>query len=80
MPLSDADFKRLQATFPTGVCDWTKRGVDQVHTIPWRAYADSRGKVVYGGRSLGVPPAGSGSGWSSSVFADPAESMVGSRR
>lgn len=80
LPLSDPDFARLQSTFPTGVCDWTKRGVDQVNTIPWRAYADSHGKVVYGGRSLGVPPAGSGSGWSSGVFADPGESMPGSRR
>jgi len=32
----------------------------------------------YGGRSLGVPAARSGSGWSANVFADPSESMPGS--
>ncbi len=76
--LTDADFARLQATFPAGVCDWSKRGVDQRRTLPWRAYDDSRGGVGYGGRSLGVPAARSGSGWSANVFADPSESMPGS--
>ena len=76
--LTDADFARLQATFPAGVCDWSKRGVDQRRTLPWRAYDDSRGGVRYGGRSLGVPAARSGSGWSANVFADPSESMPGS--
>jgi len=47
-------------------------------TVPWRAYDDSRGGVRYGGRSLGVPAARSGSGWSANVFADPSESMPGS--
>jgi hypothetical protein len=78
--LSDADFARLEQAFPSGVCDWTKRGVDQRHTIPWRSYADTRGRVVYGGRSLGLPPAASGGGWSAGVFADPAEAMPGSHR
>lgn len=53
-------------------------GVDQRRTLPWRAYDDSRGGVRYGGRSLGVPAARSGSGWSANVFADPSESMPGS--
>ena len=38
--------------FPTGVCDWSKPGVDQQDTIPWMTYHDS-----VGGRPLGVAPA-----------------------
>jgi hypothetical protein len=26
---------RLQAIFPSGVCDWTKSGVNQVAVLPW---------------------------------------------
>ncbi|MEA2389899.1 MAG: hypothetical protein QOK31_8 [Solirubrobacteraceae bacterium] len=78
LPPTDADWSQLRSAFPGGVCDWTKRGVDQRNTIPWRTYQGRSGRVVYGGRSLGRPPGGSGSGWSASVFADPAESMPGS--
>jgi uncharacterized tannase-like protein DUF6351 len=60
----------LQKVFPTGVCDWTDRGVSQQDTLPWLSYQkDARGHhVVYGGRKLGRAPAGSGGGWTSSVF------------
>ncbi len=30
-----AEMTRLQAIFPTGVCDWSKPGVDQVNVLPW---------------------------------------------
>ena len=47
---------QLQAIFPDGVCDFSKRGVDQQPTIPWQTYQDARGRVIYGGRPLAAPP------------------------
>jgi hypothetical protein len=57
---------RLQRTFPTGVCDWSRPGVEQQDTIPWQTYQDAAGNVIYGGRALG--PAAGGSGWTSPAF------------
>ncbi len=61
---------QLQAAFPTGVCDWSKPGVDQQGAIPWQTYqSDAAGDdVVYGGRPLGPAPSGSGSAWTSEAF------------
>jgi len=59
----------LEKAFPTGVCDWSKPGVEQQDTIPWQTYQSSDGSVVYGGRSLGRAPARSGGGWTSGAFA-----------
>ena len=47
---------QLQQAFPTGVCDYSKPGVDQRGAIPWLTYQDKRGRVVYGGKPLGDPP------------------------
>jgi hypothetical protein len=62
---------QLQQAFPTGVCDFTKPGVSQRATIPWRTYQNDAagGSAVYGGASLGKAPAGSGEGWTSPAFA-----------
>jgi hypothetical protein len=49
-------WQQLETAFPTGVCDWSKPGVDQQGTIPWRTYQDAGGNVVYGGRPLGAAP------------------------
>jgi hypothetical protein len=65
---TDDEWAQLQKAFPGGVCDWSKRGVDQRPTLPWRTYQDAKGNVVYGGTSLGPAPSGSGAGWSSSAF------------
>jgi hypothetical protein len=65
---SDDQWQRLQRAFPTGVCDWSRPGVDQVDTIPWQTYQDDSGSVVYGGRALGPAPMGSGRGWTSDSF------------
>jgi hypothetical protein len=54
---TDAQWTRLKKAFPTGVCDYSKRGVDQQGAIPWLTYQDASGHVVYGGRPLGAPPA-----------------------
>ena len=51
---TDAQWAQLRAAFPTGVCDWSKPGVDQQATIPWMTYEDT-----VGGRPLGSPPSSS---------------------
>jgi hypothetical protein len=54
---TDAEWARLQQTFPGGVCDFHKPAVDQQGAIPWQTYQDARGSVIYGGRALGAEPA-----------------------
>src|SRR3954470_20250344 len=54
--ISDAQFTALQQVFPSGVCDFSKPGVDQQGTVPWMTYQRANGKVIYGGRPLGAPP------------------------
>lgn len=53
---TDAEWSQLQSIFPEGVCDYSKPGVDQRHTVPWLTYQAASGKVIYGGRPLGPPP------------------------
>jgi hypothetical protein len=48
---TDAQWARLQATFPSGVCDYTLHGVGQTKPKPWLTFADGPG-----GRRLGKPP------------------------
>ena len=48
---TDEQWARLQATFPSGVCDYSKRGVEQAKPKPWLTFADGPG-----GRPLGKPP------------------------
>ncbi|EHN10956.1 hypothetical protein PAI11_21850 [Patulibacter medicamentivorans] len=54
--LSDEQWARLQRTFPTGVCDWSKPGVGQQPTVTWQTYQDAAGRVIYGGRPMGPAP------------------------
>ena len=53
---SDEQWSRLQQAFPTGVCDYSKPGVDQNGAVSWLTYQDRRGRVVYGGKPLGRRP------------------------
>jgi hypothetical protein len=53
---TDVEWAQLQSVFPTGVCDWTRPGVDQQPTIAWQTYQSARGRVIYGGRPLGRAP------------------------
>ena len=53
---TDSQWQRLQATFPTGVCDWSKPGVGQQPNIPWLTYQDANGDVIYGGRPMAPAP------------------------
>ncbi len=48
---TDAQWEQLQGAFPTGVCDWSRPGVEQQDTIPWMTYADR-----VGGRPMGPAP------------------------
>jgi hypothetical protein len=60
LPVSftDAQWAELQRAFPSGVCDFSKPGVDQSPTVPWLTYqSDAAGRhVIYGGRPLGPAP------------------------
>jgi hypothetical protein len=40
-PFTDSQWRRLEAVFPTGVCDWTKPGIGQEQmTDTWLSYAN----------------------------------------
>jgi hypothetical protein len=52
---TDEQWARLQKAFPTGVCDWSKPGVEQQGALAWQTYQEANGSVVYGGKPL--PPA-----------------------
>ncbi len=54
---TDAQWAELQRAFPSGVCDYSKRGVDRTPTARWQTYQDRSGKVIFGGRPLGAEPA-----------------------
>ena len=56
LPFTDAQWATLQATFPGGVCDYSKPAVARQKTVPWLTYQDAGGRVVYGGTPLGPPP------------------------
>jgi hypothetical protein len=48
---SDAEWDTLKATFPSGVCDWSRPSVHAQPSIPWMTYAGGPG-----GKPLGAPP------------------------
>lgn len=49
---SDAQWQRLQAIYPDGVCDYGQPAVGEEATVPWLSYAQGPG-----GTALGAPPA-----------------------
>ena len=56
LPFTDAQWNKLKAVFPNGVCDYSKPAVEQQDTIPWQTYQNRHGDVVYGGKPLGPKP------------------------
>jgi hypothetical protein len=48
---TDEQWSRLQAAFPTGVCDWNRRSVGYQRGLPWMTFAAGPG-----GEPLGPPP------------------------
>ncbi|MEA2348942.1 MAG: hypothetical protein QOG62_2729 [Thermoleophilaceae bacterium] len=59
-PFTDGQWTQLQGVFGDGVCDFTRKAVDQGPTLPWLTYQDTKGHVIYGGRRLGSPPRSKG--------------------
>jgi hypothetical protein len=55
---SDPQWAQVQATFPAGVCDYSKPGIGQQATVPWQRYIRPDGSVVVGGEAMPAPPAG----------------------
>lgn len=51
-----AQWQELQQAFPTGVCDYSKPGIGQGPTTPWKTYQDATGHVIYGGVPIGLAP------------------------
>jgi len=45
--LSTADLTRLNQTFPKGVCDWTKPGVEQVKSVTWASFGPSPVNLLF---------------------------------
>jgi hypothetical protein len=68
VPFTDDQWASLEATFPDGVCDWSKPGQGQGPAETWLTYADENGEVVHGGRKLPPAPAHSGTGWAAPAF------------
>jgi hypothetical protein len=60
LPFTDAQWNKLKAVFPRGVCDYSKPGVEQQGTIPWQTYQNSHGDAIYGGKPLGPAPKSNG--------------------
>jgi hypothetical protein len=56
LPFTGAQWNKLEAVFPHGVCDYSKPGVEQQATIPWQTYQNRHGDVIYGGKPLGPAP------------------------
>jgi hypothetical protein len=68
VPFTSAQWATMQQIFPSGVCDFTKPGVDKVNTIPWMTYQNADGSVITGGKPLPPVPQNSGGGWADPVF------------
>jgi hypothetical protein len=64
---TDAQWARLQAAFPTGVCAWALPGIGQGPATTWLGYGTAT-RATYGGRELGAAPRGSGLGWFARSF------------
>ena len=50
-----SEMQRLQSIFPTGVCDWSKRGVGYRRVVTWPSFGPSRDNLVF---DLGDPQRG----------------------
>jgi len=45
--LTETEIARLRATFPTGVCDWSKQGKGQTRTVPFASFGPSPVNLVF---------------------------------
>jgi hypothetical protein len=44
---TSAELTRLHNIFPTGVCDWSKPGVNQTGVVPWASFGPSPDNLVF---------------------------------
>ncbi|HKD42674.1 MAG TPA: DUF6351 family protein [Myxococcaceae bacterium] len=42
-----SELSRLQSIFPSGVCDWSKPGVNQTGVVPWASFGPSPVNLVF---------------------------------
>jgi len=47
VPFTAQQRAKLAAIFPTGVCDWSKKGVKQVKAVPWASFGPSRENLIF---------------------------------
>lgn len=52
---TDAQWSLMEATFPTGVCDWSRPSVGAQPSVPWTSYADGPGGTPLGAAPVSVP-------------------------
>jgi Tannase-like family of unknown function (DUF6351) len=45
--MTAAQMAQLQQLFPSGVCDWSQRGVEQTGVIPWASFGPSPVNLIY---------------------------------
>ena len=45
-PFNAAELQRLRAIFPSGVCDWSKPGMNQTGVVPWASFGPARENLL----------------------------------
>lgn len=62
----EASWQLLEATFATGVCDYSQRPVGWTETVTWLRYGDEVGDIITGGEQMDA--ADYPAGWASPAF------------
>lgn len=44
---TDPEWMTLKTIFPTGVCDWTKPGINQFGVVPWASFGPSQDNLIF---------------------------------
>jgi hypothetical protein len=42
-----AEMAQLQAIFPSGVCDWSKPGINRTNVVPWASFGPAPENLVF---------------------------------
>lgn len=66
MAWTDEQWQEVEALFPTGVCDYSKKPLAWTETIPWLTYQDELGELITGGEQMQRAPFPLG--WASPAF------------
>ena len=43
------ELTKLNSIFPSGVCDWSKRGINEVSLVPWASFGPAPEDLVFDG-------------------------------